>query len=232
MNGLRISRTVLLSIALAFGILGLLLPLAHSITTYGGTMVVEETYTLWGVERTLEGSGTSPLGALDQGWNDGRMDNTGGITYLRMAIPLVLVGIVLTAVALLLTVLPATGNNRSGGITSAAALAILVVGFVLHGWGLILRNEQFFDAWRPEAVLGAYLIVLAAILLLIAALQGMVSHRVIERTVSDRVVVETGHTAGDLTRLRYFQCNSCGKVETVSGNAKPVCTVCGNASPV
>lgn len=228
MNGLRISRTALLGVALLFCLMALVMPLVHSIVTYGGAggAEVEEVYTLWGVERTIEGqSNANPHGTLDANWGDAAMDGTGGISYIRAAMPLVLIGMVVTVAALILTVVPRTGENRSGGWTAGAGFVFLLVGFVLYGWGLVLRNGQVFSAWVPESVLGAYLMVLALLLIFIAALLGMISTRVLEHEVR----VSTGHAAGDHS-LRYFQCNTCGEVRESRDGRALACTACGNES--
>lgn len=238
MHQLRISRTVLLSVALLIGIVSLFAPLVHSIVVYGADATlteVEEQYGWFGIDKTKEGTLDVGHSSFETTWFDSSLDDTGGITYLRAAAPLFLMGFVLVAVSLILTLVNKTGDGRSGGITAAFGFASWVLAFTLHGWGLVLRNDNVFvHAWIPELMVVGYFFVFAIIMVLAAAFLGMVATSE-SQTVSfgsgqsSRMTIGTGHGSD---RPRYFQCNDCGHVERVHGTARPICSACGNDTPV
>lgn len=238
MDGLRTSRTILLSVALLLFLLGIFLPVAHSIVVHNNgepqMTTVEERYSLFGFETIVDGPKDVGHSDGETRWSDSSLDGSGGISYLRVTPFTYIIGILFVVAALVTTVLRNVGETRTGGVLSALGFLTLLVTVVSYGAGLTLRNDDVFvDAWVPEAILMGYLVTFALLLLLIASLLGMISTRVTERVIERGVTVEhaTPAETDAFGGPRYFRCNTCGTVETVVGHQHPVCSSCGNSTP-
>ncbi len=232
MEASRTTGIILLSLALVLGTVSMFMETGEAFvktTSDLGESTYTEEYSFWALGTEIDPFTGDQVESSD-GWYDSAFDGTGGITFLRLAPIALTVGLVFVAVALLLTIVPRTGQGISGGVLAAIGFVDILAAGLLHGTGATLRATQEFG--RPDAIIAqwnAYLYAFVALLVLAAGLVGMRRGHV-HRHEEDHQWDEAFASSIDEEGLQHLMCPDCHHIERAPFGSVPQCSNCGFSS--
>ncbi len=222
----RVVGTVFLAMTLVFGTVLAFIPTGEAGYEKDGTRTTE-TYSFFGKvrENSPAGEPADGVGGTSYSWSDSALDGTGGITYLRWAGPLLIVGLLFTIGGLVLTVVPRTSPSVLGGAIALPGAAFILLAVTLAFLGPYMHgNDQLVSRiqvdWRS---LAGVLAVLSIGLSTVASGMGLVR----SSGSSEAMAAGWDHPTGQAwVAGRNLRCPDCSTVVTAGYGVVPICPTC------
>lgn len=229
MQPARVIESILLALTVVFGLVLMFSPLGASwVDTADGRDT--ETFSMFSKERESTDRGEEATGdGTSIQYLDGAFDGRGGSTYLRLMGPAMAVGVFLTLIAFILTVIPATSDSVAGGLLAVpgAILAVMSIVMVVLGTSMaaadLLPGAPQVDFFEFPTAIAVMLLITATI----GAGMGVVPTRNVT-TVEEHVYTPAG--ASGWVAGRNLRCPECSTVVTAGYGVVPICPTCGFGS--